>query len=84
MGFREAVICSSTEQEEAVAVDSPPHLRTKANNAILKRRRNLKGGKLLDDFIDGVDGLGSGQRAVGGRCDDIKGTFQELFGMKPV
>lgn len=44
----------------------------------------LKCRKLLDYFIDGVDGFGSGQRAVGGRSDDIKCTFQEFFGMKSV
>lgn len=46
--------------------------------------RNLKRRKLLDDFVDGVDGFGSGQRAVGCRSDDIERAFQEFFGMKPV
>lgn len=46
--------------------------------------RNLKCWKLLDDFIDGVDDFSGGQRAVGGRGDDIKRTFQKFFGMKSV
>ena len=45
---------------------------------------NLKRWELLDDFTDGVDDFGSGQRAVRGRRDDIECTFQELFGMKSV
>lgn len=45
---------------------------------------NLKRRKLLDDFIDGVDGFRSGQGAVGGRSDDVKCTFQEFFGMTSV
>lgn len=38
----------------------------------------------MDDFIDSVDDFSSGQRAVGGRGDDIKCTFQKFFGMKSV
>lgn len=39
------------------------------------RERNLKGWKLLDDFIDGIDDFSSGQGAVGGGSDDVKCTF---------
>lgn len=45
---------------------------------------NLKRRELLDDLTDRVDDFGSGQRAVGGRRDDIECTFQKLFGMKSV
>lgn len=45
---------------------------------------NLKCRELLDDLTDRVDDFGSGQRAVGGRRDDIERTFQQLFGMKSV
>lgn len=44
----------------------------------------LKCWKLLDDFIDSVDGFGSRQGTVGGGSDDVKGTFQKFFGMKSV
>lgn len=45
---------------------------------------DLKAGKFLDYFRDGVNGLGIREQAVGDGCDDVKGTFQELPGVGPV
>ena len=45
---------------------------------------NLKCREVLDDFIDRIDDFSSGKRAVGGRGDNIKCTFQKFFGMKSI
>lgn len=42
---------------------------------------DLKAGKFLDYFRDGVNGLSVREQAVGDRCDDVKGTFQEFPGV---
>lgn len=45
---------------------------------------DLKSGKFLDYFRDGVNGLGVGQQTVGDGGDDVKGTLQKLPWVCPV
>lgn len=45
---------------------------------------DLKDGEFLDDFRDGVNGLGVGEQAVADGRDDVKGAFQDLPGVRPV
>lgn len=45
---------------------------------------DLEDGEFLDYFRDGVNGLGVGEQAVGDRRDDVKGTFQELPGVRSI
>lgn len=45
---------------------------------------DLKDGEFLDDFGDGVNGLGVGEQAVGDGRDDVKGAFQELPGVRAI
>lgn len=81
-------VCAKAEKTRGAPRGSAGKWRIKLASRKKTKRAvqmcDLKDGEFLDYFRDGVNGLGVGQQAVGDGRDDVKGTFQELPGVRSI